>query len=62
MPQLNPDPWFMILALSWLIFLTVLPNKVLNYNFTNEITTPDTKKLESITWNWPWHQTYSTNS
>nr|AKO72194.1 ATP synthase F0 subunit 8 [Pseudexostoma brachysoma] len=62
MPQLNPDPWFMILALSWLIFLTMLPSKVLNCTFTNEITAPDTKKLEPNTWNWPWHQTHSTNS
>nr|AFH37550.1 ATP synthase F0 subunit 8 [Creteuchiloglanis kamengensis] len=55
MPQLNPDPWFMILALSWLIFLTVLPNKVLNCTFTNEITALSTKKPGTNTWNWPWH-------
>nr|YP_008144476.1 ATP synthase F0 subunit 8 [Exostoma labiatum]AFH37568.1 ATP synthase F0 subunit 8 [Exostoma labiatum] len=55
MPQLNPTPWFAILVFSWLIFLTVLPKKVLNHTFPNGITTTDTKKLKSNTWNWPWH-------
>nr|ACM50329.1 ATP synthase subunit 8 [Gogo arcuatus] len=55
MPQLNPSPWFAILVFSWLIFLTVIPHKVLKYTFTNEITTPSTKNLKSDNWNWPWH-------
>nr|YP_010997021.1 ATP synthase F0 subunit 8 [Prietella phreatophila]UGN11507.1 ATP synthase F0 subunit 8 [Prietella phreatophila] len=55
MPQLNPAPWFMILMFSWLIFLTVIPNKVLNHTFTNEIMTQNAKKFKPNTWNWPWH-------
>nr|YP_008144424.1 ATP synthase F0 subunit 8 [Glyptosternon maculatum]AFH37516.1 ATP synthase F0 subunit 8 [Glyptosternon maculatum] len=55
MPQLNPAPWFAILMFSWLIFLMVLPNKVLNHTFTNEITALNAEKLKSNTWNWPWH-------
>nr|BAK42437.1 ATPase subunit 8 [Liobagrus reinii] len=55
MPQLNPAPWFAILVFSWLIFLTVIPNKVLNHTFTNEITPPNTEMLKTETWNWPWH-------
>nr|ATU84795.1 ATP synthase F0 subunit 8 [Ictalurus punctatus] len=55
MPQLNPAPWFAILVFSWLIFLTVIPNKVLNHTFTNEVTTLSAEKLKSDTWNWPWH-------
>nr|QUB02925.1 ATP synthase F0 subunit 8 [Parachiloglanis hodgarti] len=55
MPQLNPAPWFAILMFSWLIFLTVIPNKVLSHKFTNEIITLDSEKLKSNTWNWPWH-------
>nr|AFY11319.1 ATPase subunit 8 [Centromochlus existimatus] len=55
MPQLNPAPWFAILVFSWLIFLTVAPQKVMNHSFTNEITAPSTKSLKSDIWNWPWH-------
>nr|AGV00995.1 ATPase subunit 8 [Pangasius pangasius]AGV01019.1 ATPase subunit 8 [Pangasius pangasius] len=55
MPQLNPAPWFAILVFSWLIFLTVIPRKVLNHTFTNEIAVLSTEKLKSDTWNWPWH-------
>nr|YP_009239708.1 ATP synthase F0 subunit 8 [Plotosus lineatus]AKU36807.1 ATP synthase subunit 8 [Plotosus japonicus]AMM05987.1 ATP synthase F0 subunit 8 [Plotosus lineatus]BAK42502.1 ATPase subunit 8 [Plotosus japonicus] len=55
MPQLNPAPWLTILLFSWLIFLTVLPNKVLNHSLTNEVTMLSTKKLELHTWNWPWY-------
>nr|YP_010318840.1 ATP synthase F0 subunit 8 [Schilbe grenfelli]UMB50719.1 ATP synthase F0 subunit 8 [Schilbe grenfelli] len=55
MPQLNPAPWFAILVFSWLIFLTVIPTKVMNHTFTNEVTTLSSEKLKSDTWNWPWH-------
>nr|AKH04942.1 ATP synthase F0 subunit 8 [Ancistrus sp. 1a MNRJ42890] len=55
MPQLNPAPWFTILLFSWLVFLAIVPNKVLNHTFTNELTTPASQKLKSETWNWPWH-------
>nr|AFY11253.1 ATPase subunit 8 [Centromochlus existimatus] len=55
MPQLNPAPWFAILVFSWLVFLTVIPQKVLNHSFTNEITTMSTKAPKSNNWNWPWH-------
>nr|AFY11273.1 ATPase subunit 8 [Centromochlus existimatus] len=55
MPQLNPAPWFAILVFSWLVFLTVVPQKVLNHSFTNEITTMSTKPHKSNIWNWPWH-------
>nr|UGN11520.1 ATP synthase F0 subunit 8 [Trogloglanis pattersoni] len=54
MPQLNPSPWFAILTFSWLIFLAVIPNKILNHAFTNDITM-NTEKLKLNTWNWPWH-------
>nr|ARF05865.1 ATP synthase F0 subunit 8 [Rineloricaria cf. lanceolata TEP-2017] len=54
MPQLNPTPWFAILLFSWLVFLTVIPNKILNHTFTNEPTT-SSYTSKSKTWNWPWH-------
>nr|YP_010567833.1 ATP synthase F0 subunit 8 [Noturus leptacanthus]UZC55474.1 ATP synthase subunit 8 [Noturus leptacanthus]UZC55487.1 ATP synthase subunit 8 [Noturus leptacanthus]UZC55500.1 ATP synthase subunit 8 [Noturus leptacanthus] len=55
MPQLNPAPWFMILVYSWLILLMMIPNKVLNHTFTNDIATLGAEKLKSSTWTWPWH-------
>nr|BAK42567.1 ATPase subunit 8 [Tetranematichthys quadrifilis] len=55
MPQLNPAPWFAILVFAWLIFLAVIPPKVLNHLPTNEITAPSAENLKSNTWNWPWH-------
>nr|ACN11733.1 ATP synthase subunit 8 [Plicofollis cf. polystaphylodon RB-2009] len=55
MPQLNPAPWLAILMFSWLVFLTVIPPKILNHTFTNDVTTLDTENLKSDTWNWPWH-------
>nr|WNH21755.1 ATP synthase F0 subunit 8 [Sparisoma radians] len=55
MPQLNPSPWFTILIISWIIFLTVVPEKILSHIFPND---PDTNlSLHSKTdpWSWPWH-------
>nr|YP_009516312.1 ATP synthase F0 subunit 8 [Hyporhamphus quoyi]AYD91080.1 ATP synthase F0 subunit 8 [Hyporhamphus quoyi] len=46
MPQLNPAPWFAILVFSWLIFLTVIPPKVLAHSFPNEPTPQSTKLLK----------------
>nr|ABO38890.1 ATPase subunit 8 [Amphiarius rugispinis] len=54
MPQLNPTPWLAILVFSWLIFLTVIPPKILNHTFTNDITS-NTKNLKSTPWNWLWY-------
>nr|ADE45032.1 ATP synthase F0 subunit 8 [Cichla monoculus]AFN02928.1 ATP synthase subunit 8 [Cichla monoculus] len=55
MPQLNPSPWFAILIFSWLIFLTIIPPKVLAHSFPNEPAPQNTKTLKTEPWNWPWH-------
>nr|AZB87513.1 ATP synthase F0 subunit 8 [Sternopygus dariensis]QGZ07970.1 ATP synthase F0 subunit 8 [Sternopygus dariensis] len=55
MPQLNPTPWFAILVFSWLIFLTILPQKMLKHTFTNEPTALNAEKPKTESWNWPWH-------
>nr|YP_001491257.1 ATP synthase F0 subunit 8 [Spicara maena]BAF51768.1 ATPase subunit 8 [Spicara maena]BAQ20881.1 ATPase subunit 8 [Spicara maena] len=54
MPQLNPAPWLTILVFSWVIFLTILPLKIVAHTFPNEPTlkSADTPKTES--WTWPW--------
>nr|YP_009110307.1 ATP synthase F0 subunit 8 [Choerodon schoenleinii]AIX11439.1 ATP synthase subunit 8 [Choerodon schoenleinii]AWW89568.1 ATP synthase F0 subunit 8 [Choerodon schoenleinii] len=54
MPQLNPAPWFAILVFTWLVFLTILPRKVLAHSFTNEPTAQSTEKPKTEPWNWPW--------
>nr|AAP75251.1 ATP synthase 8 [Chromis retrofasciata]AAP75253.1 ATP synthase 8 [Chromis retrofasciata] len=55
MPQLNPSPWFLILMLSWVVFLTLLPPKVLTHLSPNEPAPQNTKKPQMGSWNWPWH-------
>nr|AAP75201.1 ATP synthase 8 [Chromis agilis]AAP75203.1 ATP synthase 8 [Chromis agilis]WNH20637.1 ATP synthase F0 subunit 8 [Chromis agilis] len=55
MPQLNPSPWFLILVLSWLVFLTLLPPKVLAHLSPNEPAPQSTETPQMESWNWPWH-------
>nr|YP_008593357.1 ATP synthase F0 subunit 8 [Kurtus gulliveri]BAN83260.1 ATPase subunit 8 [Kurtus gulliveri] len=55
MPQLNPTPWFAILIFSWLVFLTIIPTKVLSHTFPNDPTPQSTQKSKTDPWNWPWH-------
>nr|WCJ44867.1 ATP synthase F0 subunit 8 [Acanthurus coeruleus] len=55
MPQLNPAPWFAILVFSWLVFLTVLPPKVLAHSTPNEPVAQNTEKLKTEPWTWSWH-------
>nr|WNH22782.1 ATP synthase F0 subunit 8 [Yarrella blackfordi] len=54
MPQLNPAPWLAILVFSWLVFLTIIPPKILAHTFPNEPTL-DTEETKTEPWNWPWH-------
>nr|BAI77213.1 ATPase subunit 8 [Bertella idiomorpha] len=55
MPQLNPEPWFTILVFSWLIFLTILPPKVLAHTFPNEPDPRATETSKAQHWAWSWH-------
>nr|BBM35074.1 ATPase subunit 8 [Paraliparis sp. NSMT P92399] len=54
MPQLNPTPWFAVLIFSWLIFLIILPPKVIAHTFPNEPTLQNAKKPQTNSWIWPW--------
>nr|YP_010176524.1 ATP synthase F0 subunit 8 [Phrynoglossus myanhessei]QSQ72197.1 ATP synthase F0 subunit 8 [Phrynoglossus myanhessei] len=53
MPQLTPDPWLFIFLFSWLIFIFMIPKKILNHKF---LSTPTTKIMatSSVNWTWPW--------
>nr|WNH23029.1 ATP synthase F0 subunit 8 [Cryptotomus roseus] len=55
MPQLNPGPWFAILVFSWLVFLTMLPSKVLSHTFPNEPAAQSAMHAITEPWNWPWY-------
>nr|YP_913566.1 ATP synthase F0 subunit 8 [Enteromius trimaculatus]BAF41627.1 ATPase subunit 8 [Enteromius trimaculatus] len=54
MPQLNPNPWFMILMYSWLVLLVVVSTKVSNITSPNELILISTEKHKTESWNWPW--------
>nr|BBG74530.1 ATPase subunits 8 [Eumecichthys fiski] len=55
MPQLNPSPWFLILAFSWIVFLTILPPKILAHTTPNEPSTKTVDNTKTTPWSWPWH-------
>nr|YP_009311727.1 ATP synthase F0 subunit 8 [Aborichthys elongatus]BAV70747.1 ATPase subunit 8 [Aborichthys elongatus] len=54
MPQLNPAPWFAILMFSWLVFIVIIPTKVMTYISPNEPATLNSEKHKTESWNWPW--------
>nr|YP_009355511.1 ATP synthase F0 subunit 8 [Uranoscopus japonicus]BAX03816.1 ATPase subunit 8 [Uranoscopus japonicus]BBU26115.1 ATPase subunit 8 [Uranoscopus japonicus] len=54
MPQLNPSPWFYILVTSWMIFLTIIPPKLLTHAFPNKPAPKTPKERSVFNWNWPW--------
>nr|YP_009231319.1 ATP synthase F0 subunit 8 [Callipepla squamata]ALV89997.1 ATP synthase F0 subunit 8 [Callipepla squamata]QNN84838.1 ATP synthase F0 subunit 8 [Callipepla squamata]QXU59921.1 ATP synthase F0 subunit 8 [Callipepla douglasii] len=53
MPQLNPNPWFMILLLTWFSFSLLIQPKLLHFTPTNP---PSNKTLPAkpTPWTWPW--------
>nr|AAQ03404.1 ATPase synthase subunit 8 [Brycon argenteus]AAQ03406.1 ATPase synthase subunit 8 [Brycon argenteus] len=53
MPQLNPTPWLPILMFSWIVFLTMIPPKILKYTFNKEPKF-NTQNSSSGSWAWPW--------
>nr|YP_009309707.1 ATP synthase F0 subunit 8 [Mikrogeophagus ramirezi]ALF63209.1 ATP synthase F0 subunit 8 [Mikrogeophagus ramirezi] len=55
MPQLNPSPWFLIMIFSWMVFLTIIPPKVLAHSFSNEPAPLNTESSKTEPWAWPWH-------
>nr|YP_010354988.1 ATP synthase F0 subunit 8 [Devario shanensis]YP_010488801.1 ATP synthase F0 subunit 8 [Devario interruptus]UDN38783.1 ATP synthase F0 subunit 8 [Devario interruptus]UOG84836.1 ATP synthase F0 subunit 8 [Devario shanensis] len=54
MPQLNPNPWFAILVFSWIIFLTIIPTKIMNHIQPNDPTLISSKEYKNNSWTWPW--------
>nr|YP_003587296.1 ATP synthase F0 subunit 8 [Otis tarda]ACN29666.1 ATP8 [Otis tarda] len=54
MPQLNPNPWFSIMLMTWLTFSLIIQPKLLHFTSPNPPSnmTPPTTKTAS--WSWPW--------
>ncbi|YP_002726510.1 ATP synthase F0 subunit 8 (mitochondrion) [Eretmochelys imbricata] len=61
MPQLNPNPWLMILLSTWLIYTIILQPKITSYLSMNNPTNKN-NKVNMNPWTWPWTQHSSTNS
>nr|BBB04433.1 ATPase subunits 8 [Ratabulus megacephalus]BBM90021.1 ATPase subunits 8 [Ratabulus megacephalus] len=55
MPQLNPGPWFAILLYAWLIFVVVIPSKVMAHLYPNDPAYQNAKNSPTPPWSWPWH-------
>nr|YP_005296180.1 ATP synthase F0 subunit 8 [Caretta caretta]AFP52805.1 ATP synthase F0 subunit 8 [Caretta caretta]AFP52870.1 ATP synthase F0 subunit 8 [Caretta caretta]AJM70071.1 ATP synthase F0 subunit 8 [Caretta caretta]ATP84794.1 ATP synthase F0 subunit 8 [Caretta caretta]ATP84820.1 ATP synthase F0 subunit 8 [Caretta caretta] len=53
MPQLNPNPWLMILLSAWLIYTIILQPKISSYLPTNNPTNKN-NKTNTNPWTWPW--------
>nr|YP_010596295.1 ATP synthase F0 subunit 8 [Terrapene carolina]WAJ60746.1 ATP synthase F0 subunit 8 [Terrapene carolina] len=62
MPQLNLNPWFLILSSSWLVYTIILQPKISSYLSMNNPVNKDNKIKSTNPWIWPWAQHYSTNS
>nr|AMF83616.1 ATP synthase F0 subunit 8 [Selaroides leptolepis] len=54
MPQRNRAPSFAFLTYSWVIFLTVLPSKVMPHTYPYEPTRQSTYNPKTEAWTWPW--------
>nr|YP_010591619.1 ATP synthase F0 subunit 8 [Batagur dhongoka]WAB51613.1 ATP synthase F0 subunit 8 [Batagur dhongoka] len=54
MPQLNLDPWLLILSFSWAAYILILQPKILSHLSTNNPTNKNNKTSVSNPWTWPW--------
>nr|YP_448794.1 ATP synthase F0 subunit 8 [Testudo graeca]AAY62398.1 ATP synthase F0 subunit 8 [Testudo graeca] len=56
MPQLNPDPWFLVLTSTWLTYTIILQPKILSYLPTNSPNqdNKNNKTINTKPWTWPW--------
>nr|BCD55496.1 ATP synthase subunit 8 [Scolopax mira] len=54
MPQLNPNPWFSIMLLSWLTFLLLIQPKLLSLTTTNTPSNKTSSTTKTTPWAWPW--------
>nr|YP_009724994.1 ATP synthase F0 subunit 8 [Phylloscopus borealis]QBS16224.1 ATP synthase F0 subunit 8 [Phylloscopus borealis]WJJ67669.1 ATP synthase F0 subunit 8 [Phylloscopus borealis] len=54
MPQLNPNPWFFIMLITWLTFSCLIQPKLLTFVSTNPPSSKAPTTLSTTPWTWPW--------
>nr|AYN73456.1 ATP synthase F0 subunit 8 [Chloroceryle aenea] len=54
MPQLNPNPWFSIMLLSWITFSLILQPKISMFTPTNPPLNKTHTTTKTTPWTWPW--------
>nr|ADL09114.1 ATP synthase F0 subunit 8 [Forpus modestus] len=54
MPQLNPNPWFSIMIMSWITFSLILQPKTLTFTLTNPPANKKPTPTKNTPWIWPW--------
>nr|YP_009318406.1 ATP synthase F0 subunit 8 [Goura cristata]CEF52458.1 ATP synthase F0 subunit 8 [Goura cristata minor]ABQ65553.1 ATP synthase F0 subunit 8 [Goura cristata]APA16991.1 ATP synthase F0 subunit 8 [Goura cristata]ATZ68974.1 ATP synthase subunit 8 [Goura cristata]ATZ68987.1 ATP synthase subunit 8 [Goura cristata] len=54
MPQLNPNPWFFIMLLTWLTFSLIIQPKLLTFTSTNPPSNKTPTTTKTTPWIWPW--------
>uniref|UniRef100_A0A3G2LKP5 ATP synthase complex subunit 8 n=2 Tax=Pogoniulus bilineatus TaxID=91775 RepID=A0A3G2LKP5_9PICI len=54
MPQLNPNPWFYIMILSWLTFSLLIQPKLLKFIPTGIPSSKSPSTHKTTPWSWPW--------
>nr|YP_009991873.1 ATP synthase F0 subunit 8 [Aegotheles bennettii]QNN84747.1 ATP synthase F0 subunit 8 [Aegotheles bennettii] len=54
MPQLNPNPWFLTLLMSWTIFSLIFQPKLLQFTTTNPPSNMNLTTTKTTSWIWPW--------
>nr|YP_001586139.1 ATP synthase F0 subunit 8 [Rhynochetos jubatus]ABO93087.1 ATP synthase subunit 8 [Rhynochetos jubatus]QNN84734.1 ATP synthase F0 subunit 8 [Rhynochetos jubatus] len=54
MPQLNPNPWFLIMLLTWSVFSLILQPKLLSFFTTNTPSNMTFTPTKTSPWTWPW--------
>nr|YP_006883724.1 ATP synthase F0 subunit 8 [Cyclemys dentata]AFS64038.1 ATP synthase F0 subunit 8 [Cyclemys dentata] len=54
MPQLNLDPWFLILLTTWLVYILILQPKISSYLSMNSPNKKDNTTTNMNPWTWPW--------
>nr|QDF45154.1 ATPase subunit 8 [Henicorhina leucophrys] len=54
MPQLNPNPWFFIMIISWITFSLIIQPKLLAFVSMNPPSDKTPTTPNTTPWTWPW--------
>nr|QDX10699.1 ATP synthase F0 subunit 8 [Phylloscopus griseolus]QDX10700.1 ATP synthase F0 subunit 8 [Phylloscopus griseolus]QDX10701.1 ATP synthase F0 subunit 8 [Phylloscopus griseolus]QDX10702.1 ATP synthase F0 subunit 8 [Phylloscopus griseolus]QDX10703.1 ATP synthase F0 subunit 8 [Phylloscopus griseolus] len=54
MPQLNPNPWFFIMIITWLTYSLIIQPKLLTFVSANPPSSKTPVTPRTSPWTWPW--------